>query len=155
MPKKLNEKQIKSIAVDSFNQTWSFIEKEDRTPDEDEMMVHCAHTSRYHWGIVGTPINFQRGDWILSRVYTILKRGNEALHYARLCMKHTEENNIQDFDLAYAYEALARSYAAVEDKSNFEKYNNLAKEAGDKIEKKQNQDIFENDLKTGNWFGLK
>ncbi|OLS22589.1 MAG: hypothetical protein HeimC2_29150, partial [Candidatus Heimdallarchaeota archaeon LC_2] len=137
------------------NQTWDFIEKEDRNPDEDEMMVHCAHTSRYHWGIVGVSLNFQRGDWILSRVYTILKRGSEALHYAKLCMKHTEENNIKDFDLAYAYEALARSYAAAEDKTNFEKYNNLAKEAGDKIEKKQNREIFKNDLKTGNWFGLK
>ncbi len=151
----MTERQIKSIAASSFNQTWEYMEKEDKTPEEDEMMVHCAHSSRYHWGIVGEPLNFQRGDWILSRVYTLLERGDEALRYAKLCMKHTEENDIKDFDLAYANEALARSYAAVGDKSNFEKFDELAKIAAKKIEKENNRTIFEKDLSTGNWFGFK
>ncbi|MCE7734307.1 MAG: hypothetical protein GPJ54_05460, partial [Candidatus Heimdallarchaeota archaeon] len=82
MVKTFSDKEIRSFASNSFNQTWEYIEKKDRSSSDDEMMIHCAHTSRFYWGFVGESINLQRGDWMIAKVYTIVNRGIEALHYA-------------------------------------------------------------------------
>ncbi|MBB5034625.1 hypothetical protein [Prosthecobacter vanneervenii] len=44
----------KKMAVDLFNETWTLLDKTDRTPEEDARMSHLAHASRLHWGFVGT-----------------------------------------------------------------------------------------------------
>ena len=54
------------LAVDCFNSTWSFLDKKDRTPEDDADMIHTAHASRYHWGQIGTPLEFQRGGVCLQ-----------------------------------------------------------------------------------------
>ncbi|MEM2102674.1 MAG: hypothetical protein QXM22_04095 [Candidatus Bathyarchaeia archaeon] len=38
------------------------IDKKDRTREEDDKMVHAAHASRFHWGEIGTPLEFERGE---------------------------------------------------------------------------------------------
>ncbi|MGD0803222.1 MAG: hypothetical protein ABSA11_04020 [Candidatus Bathyarchaeia archaeon] len=48
--------------IDLFNKTWDLIDKKDRTHSDDLNMIHSAHTSRYHWGMVGEPINLARGE---------------------------------------------------------------------------------------------
>jgi hypothetical protein len=50
-----------------FNRTWELIGKEDRTPADDDRMLHMAHASRYHWGEVGSAANLVRGEWQCSR----------------------------------------------------------------------------------------
>jgi hypothetical protein len=32
-----------------FNDAWDLIEKNDRSPDEVEELIHTAHASLYHW----------------------------------------------------------------------------------------------------------
>lgn len=123
-------------------------------------MVNAAHTSRYHWGILvskelGKPVNLQRGEWQISRVFTLVKRAEPALHHANLCLKLTEENKIVDFTLAFAYEAVARASALAGNKKDYTKYFKLAEEAGNKIKKKEDNDYFFEELKGGNWFNIK
>ncbi|MHA1450785.1 MAG: hypothetical protein ACTSP4_15360 [Candidatus Hodarchaeales archaeon] len=118
-------------------------------------MVHRTHASRYHWGEVGSELNFQRGEWQIARVYTILKRKEPALHFASVCLKRTIDNDFKGFDLAFAYEAMARACALNGDRVNFEKHYNLAVKAGEKIEKKEDRDYFFQDLEAGEWFGMK
>ena len=48
----------RSLASSLFNHTWTLLDKKNRTPEDDIEMMHCAHASRYHWSIVGTPLNF-------------------------------------------------------------------------------------------------
>ncbi|MFW9880248.1 MAG: hypothetical protein ACFFG0_44815, partial [Candidatus Thorarchaeota archaeon] len=60
----------------------------------------------------------------------------------------TEKNNISDFDLAFAYEAMARALALTKNKKEFDKYSKLAKEAGEKIKKKADKDYFFEELNT-------
>jgi hypothetical protein len=62
------------LGVDLFNKTWTLMEKEARTPEETEEMLHCAHASSYHWMQVGTQANRARSEWQCSRVYTVLGR---------------------------------------------------------------------------------
>lgn len=148
------------IAKGTFNKTWDYLDKKDRTDEDHVNMVHTAHTSRYHWGILvskgkGGPINLQRGEWIISRVYSILGRGEPALYHAKQCLNLTEKNDIGDFDLAFAYEAMARASALLKNKKDFEKYHELALKAGEEIKKKEDKKYFLEDLDGGPWFGMK
>ncbi len=138
----------KKFAVTLFNLVWSLLDKKDRTKQEDDKMVHAAHASRFHWGEVGSAVNFVRGEWQISRVYSVLNRPQPALYHAERCLVICKENNIGDFDLAFAYEAMARAYAVDEEKSEAYKYIQLAKDAGERIKKKEDRNLFFSDLKT-------
>lgn len=125
----------KKLAVDLFNLTWDLIENTDRNIIEDEQMVNAAHASRFHWGIVGTPLNFARGEWQISRVYSILRRGEPALFHAKKSLELCLDNQLGDFDLGLAYEALARAYAVQEDTAQRDENIALAKQSAERIRK--------------------
>lgn len=138
----------KKFAVDLFNLTWDLLDKEERTQAEDDTMVHAAHASRYHWGQVGTPVHFARGEWQISRVYAVLSRPEPALYHAQRSLSLCTENDIGDFDLAFAYEALARAYAVAGDAVKSQEYVTLAEQASQQIEDEGNRDYFLSELKT-------
>lgn len=136
----------KKSAVDSFNLVWSLLDKESRTKEEDDQMVHAAHASRFHWGQIGTPMEFERGEWQISRVYSTLNKPESAIYHAQRCLEICKENHIEDFDIAFAYEATARANAVAGNSSECEKYAQLAKEAGENIEDKDNREYFFSEL---------
>jgi hypothetical protein len=107
----------RQLAVDLFNHVWTLMTTPDRTPQQDVEMIHAAHASRHHWGEVGTAVNFARGEWQVSRVYSVLGRGEPALVHARLCLDTCVEHGIGDFDVAYAHEAMARAYRVLGDQA--------------------------------------
>lgn len=143
----------RKFAVDCFNAIWKLFDKKDRTTDDNEMMIHLAHTSLYHWLQVGEPINEQRGEWMLARVYTILEDKDKSLHHARRCFALTEKNNFKDFDLAYSYECMARAFALNQQAEECRRYFSLAKSSGEEIAEKDDRDLFMNDLNAEPWFG--
>lgn len=145
----------RKFAVDCFNKIWPLLEKKDRTAEDNEMMIHLAHTSLFHWLQVGAAINEQRGEWMLARVYTILEDKEKAMHHAKRCLALTQKHDFKDFDLAYAYECMARATAlnAIPFESN--RYHSLAKEAGEKIAETADRDLFMSDLNSQPWFGVK
>ncbi len=145
----------KRFAIDYFNKTWDLLDKPEHTPEEGLLMIHRAHTSRCHWGEVGTPLEFARGEWQVSRVYAVLGRGEAALIHALECLRLCEANGYGDFDIAFAHESVARAYAALGDKGNFQTYYANAIELGNKIASKDDRDYFFSDLKSGAWFGMK
>jgi len=146
--KKVSSEEHRRYAVNLFNLTWSFLDKEERTQEEDDRMVHAAHASRFHWGEIGTPLEFERGEWQISRVYSVLKRSEPALYHAKRCLEICTENDIEDFDLAFAYEAMARAHALTGEKGECEEYLMLATKAADQIKKKEDKDYFLGELKT-------
>ncbi|MGN6301478.1 MAG: MerR family transcriptional regulator [Angustibacter sp.] len=105
------------LGVDLFNGTWRLLEKDDRTRADDDRMLHMAHASRYHWEQVGTPANLARGEWLCSRVYAVLGRGEPSVHHAQRVLDLCRENGIGDWDLAFAHEALARAHAVAGDRA--------------------------------------
>jgi hypothetical protein len=130
----------KKLAVDLFNRVWELLDKSDRTVEEVDEMVHAAHASRHHWGEVGTPLEFERGEWQISRVYSTLKRSEPALVHAARCLAVCEEQEIADFDLAFAHEALARAYAVAGDADKSREHIALAEKAAEAIEDEGNRD---------------
>lgn len=133
------EKCNKYFGPTLFNATWDLIDKGDKRTEEDElMMIHSAHASAYHWRQVGKRVNFARSEWQLARVYTILSRVQQAMYHAQNCLnicKECEKNKeeIADWDIPFAYEALARASVAAGAKETAEKFLKLAKEEGEKI----------------------
>ena len=133
-------------AIENFNSTWDLIDKINRTHEDNLRMIHMAHASRYHWGFIGEPVNLARGEWQISRVYSLLNMSESALLHAEESLRLCEENNICDFDLAFAYEALARAYSILNDSVNKEKY---IKKAGSVfINDRQNRDYLLSELET-------
>ncbi len=137
------------------NLVWSLLEKEDRTEGENASMISSAHASLYHWSRIGTDINLQRGQWLISHVYAVLNMPESALYHADRCLKITVQNNLKDFDLAYAYEAMARAYAVSKNRNEALKYMGLAEQAGNSIEKQEDKDLFFSDFNAEPWYGIK
>lgn len=135
-------------AVDCFNSTWELIDKEDRNKDDDLEMIHLAHTSRFHWGKIGGPLEFARGEWQISRVYSILDKGEQALYYGEESLRLCIDNNIGDFDLAFGYESIARAYAVLNNSDKKDEYIKLTKDACDAIKDKGDKDYVLEELKS-------
>ncbi|NIM95862.1 MAG: hypothetical protein GTO18_19350 [Anaerolineales bacterium] len=144
------------FAKKTNGEVWALLEKTDRTADEDEAMEYAAYTSLYHWLRVGTEVNHQRGEWMLAHVYTILGRDELALKHAYRCLNLTEANKgqMEDFDIAYAYEGVARAEALVGNQSEAVKYRQMAIEAGEAVEDEESRNIFTADLEGGDWYGV-
>ena len=136
----------RQVAVDLFNHVWTLIETPDRTTAQDDEMLHAAHASRYHWGLVGKPVNLARGEWQCSRVYAMLGRGEPAIHHGRRCLEICQAEDLGDFDFAFAYEALARAHAVAGDSEAAAKYLTQAAQAGTNIADQEDQTHFEGEL---------
>ncbi len=138
------------LGAQLFNQTWRLLEQEQRSRADDDRMIHTAHASRYHWGQVptATPAHLARGEWQISRVYAVLGRAEPALHHARRVLDICLENGIGDWDLAFAYEALARASAVVPDLDGARGYTDKALAAAEGIAEEEDRDLVLADLET-------
>ena len=136
------------LAADLFNFVWTLLDKTERTQAEEDLMVHAAHASCYHWMQVGQPVNQARGEWQIARVYAVLGRPEPARDHAQRCLDICQENGIGDFDLAYAYEALARASAVAGAIDARARYLALAQEAGERIQDADDKRLLLGDLAT-------
>ena len=50
----MTPEEERQLAVDLFNHAWTLIELPERTPEQDDELIHAAHASRHHWAAVGT-----------------------------------------------------------------------------------------------------
>jgi pentatricopeptide repeat protein len=144
----------KIFAIELNNIVWGLLGKTERSEDEVNEMINAAHASLYHWSLIGTELNLQRGEWMCSHVYAVLGRGKSALYHAERCLMYTEKNSFLDFDLAYAYESLARAHAASGNIEEAKDYFEKALKAGNVIKKEEDKKLFMSDLNTGPWYGI-
>ena len=138
------------LATDCFNRAWTLMDKQDRTCDDDDEMLHCAHASAYHWYQVGTAANRARSEWQCARVYSVLGRTEPALHHAHRCLEIVEASpaEMEEFDLPAAYEALARAYAVAGNLDESRRYVELGREATAEIEDEDDRKHMEADFAT-------
>lgn len=124
-----------SEAKKLFNETWDLLDKADRTDDDKADMLHRAHASCLLWRGAGNPANDARGEWQVSRVYSVLGYGEPALLHGRRSLDICLKNGIGDFDLAFGHEAVARAYAVCGDADKKDEHKKLGIAACEKIEK--------------------
>ncbi len=141
-------------AVEINNATWGYIGNNERTPEDDEAMIRSAYAAAYHWALAAnrTDANDARAEWLVSRVHAITGRGDTALHHAKRCMAAVERGGLADFDLAFAYEALARSYASLGRLDDARATLHLAREV--QVADDEDREIVDGDLSAEPWFGI-
>ena len=131
----------RKIAKQCFNKTWDYLEKKNRTPDDDRQMLILAHTSRYHWGLVGNARNLAVGEWQISRVYADLKQAEPSLLFAKSSLDLTIKNNLSEI-MPSAYEGMARAYAVAQQPQLARDYIVKARKELESIEGKEDKKIY-------------
>ncbi len=126
--------------------------QESRSKVDNDLLERSAMASLYHWSVVGDATNLSIGEWMASRVHVVLGNKEEALRHAERCLEITQNAGLEDFYLAFAYEARARAHAQlgnVEDcRSDQERATAVA------IDEAEDKEIFEKDFFGNDWFGL-
>jgi hypothetical protein len=145
------------FAIQFNGMTWDLLDKAERTKEDDERMLYSAFASCRHWLEAGTGVHHQRGEWMITRVYSVLGLGQVAVRHANRCLELTEEHagEMEDFDRAFAYEAAARANAVAGNRDEALKYIELAEKAGEAIADEQSKEIFVGDFNGGDWAGLR
>ena len=140
----MNNNNHHYMGIEMNNQTWGLLDKKGRSEQDNIRIINFAKASLYHWRKSDkyNVENEQRGQWLISHVYAILGKSDEALSYAKETLKITEDNNLKDFDLAYAYESMARAYSISENKDESEEWYKKAKAAGDLIVDEKDKECF-------------
>ena len=131
----------RKTAVACFNKTWDFLDKKNRSREEDLQMLHAAHTSRYHWGYIGNAHNFAINDWQISRVYADLKQAALALIFAKSSLETCEKNSLTDL-LPSAYEGMARAYATASEAGEAKRYLQMARKQLDLVRDEEDRKIY-------------
>lgn len=144
-----------TLAPALFNASWDLLEKPDRSRDDEARLVNMVHASLFHWRQIGEPVNILRGEWMISHVYALLNHKEEALFHAENALIKAQEIDAKDWDLAYAYEAMARAHALNRNSEEFQKFHAMAIDAGKLIKGEGDRKQFEADMNDGNWFGMK
>jgi DNA-binding transcriptional MerR regulator len=138
----------RQIAAACFNRVWTLLEKETRTESEDAQMIHAAHASTYHWMQIGEPVRRARGEWQCSRVYCVLGHPEAAMFHARKVLEICQREGIGDFDLAFAYEGLARASAVAGDTDEARRWAEMARSAATDIAEEFDRELLLGDLDT-------
>jgi DNA-binding transcriptional MerR regulator len=148
-PTPLTPAQHRRLGVNLFNDAWRLMEKEDRSADEDALLLATTHASYYHWlHAEASPAHAARGEWQVSRVYCVLERAEPALHHARRVLEICQANGIDDWDLAFAYEALARACAVGGEYDEARRWLEQARLATVDIAEDDDRDVVLADLET-------
>jgi Tfp pilus assembly protein PilF len=158
-----DEKQYSEADVHRFfakqyhGKTWELLDKPERTAEENECLADYAHASLAHWRVAGTAVHYQRGVWLLSRVYAVLGDPELALMYARRVLELTEEHldELEKFDQAFAFECMARAHALTGNVVEAQLYLKSAQQAGEEIPDKEDRDVFFAELSNGDWNSIR
>ena len=144
------------FGIELNNRTMDALDAGQVTPGTCEAYIHAAHASCHHWMQVGTVANHGRGEFAVACVYAAAGLGEAALRHARRCLElveaHPEE--MADWDLAFAYDALARAQAAAGEGDAARRTRERAKAAGEAISDAEDRVYFMRWFEGGNWHGL-
>jgi hypothetical protein len=133
-----------------FNRAWDYIDKTDRTPEDDRTMLQLALASLWHWTQRDDrkPENLSVGYWQVSRVYALLKLPGPARTYGQLSLDEAQTEGVGPFYLGYAYEALARAESVAGERAKAEDYLSRARAAAEKVAEARDQKALLADLAT-------
>jgi hypothetical protein len=136
----------RTFAPKAFNETWSLLDLDEPTREEEEDMLSSAFAQRYHWYAVGTPRNRAIADWQISRVAAVLGYSELASRFGERSLAVCIDNDLDAFVTGFAHEAIARAAAEVDDVETFTEHLEAAKLKLAEIEDPEDREILEADL---------
>jgi tetratricopeptide (TPR) repeat protein len=142
----------RQLGVALYNGCWPLLEKADRTTEEDDELLHQAHASAYHWlkAPECEPKNRVRAEWLCSRVYSSLGRAEPALHHAERALAIAQANAgaMDEFDLPFVYEALARANAVAGNPDEARTFEEASRRAVELMSDPEDKELVLRDLET-------
>jgi len=136
----------RTFAPMTFNHTWSLLDLDERTRDQDEEMLASSFAQRYHWYQVGTARHHAIADWQVSRVAAVLGYADLARRFGERSLAVCIDNGLDAFVTGFAHEAIARAAADVDDVETFTDHIALARSLLDQIDDPEDREILEADL---------
>ena len=125
----LSQDTERQLARQLFNRTWELIESQDRTAEQDQMMLVTACAAYLHWDAVGTEENRAIANWQIAHVASLLGYGDLALSHATSALGRVRAAGLPAWLHASALEALARAHAAAGNQAQRDSYLKQAIEA--------------------------
>ncbi len=97
------------FAADCFNRAWELMDLEQRTSEQERLMVALNQASIFHWQQRPDcePRHLSVGYWQASRIQALLDHADDALRQAEVCLALSAD--LTPFYLGYANEAMARA----------------------------------------------
>jgi hypothetical protein len=142
----------KKLAIQANNGIWSTLDKKKPPKEEMEIALRMAFTSTHLWSKAGTLVNQVRGEYMISRVYSKMKLGDEALRHAQRCLKlarkakKEDAKNFKDWDMPFVYEVLARAHGVAGNKAECKTWKDKAQKLINKIADDQDKQICQGEL---------
>ena len=138
----------KYFSTNCFNSTWGYIDKTDRTAQDNEQMIQLAQASLWHWSQREdkTERNMSIGYWLAARVYALVDEADNARKYGLLCLEYSK--NDEPFYLGFAYEALARAEMIAGDKTKMNEYLQQARTQAESVTSDEEKKMLTDDLNT-------
>ncbi len=136
----------KFFSADNFNKTWDYIEKKDRSQEDDLNMVHTAFASLWHWSQREdvSAKNLSVGYWQVSRVFSLIRQPDNARMYGLLSLKHAE--SLDPFFKSYAFESLARAEMLAGNRVVMKHYLEKAREMLEQVSDEEDKGMLLKDL---------
>jgi hypothetical protein len=151
MPEKPDQESINQwhrwFAKECNNRAWDLIAMSERTPAQTQELLYLAYSAAYHWSQIGLPINQARADITLAHAHSVSGLGTQALIYARRALLFCEQNECEDWDLAFAHAEMALAAAASRDQSLFAQHYAKAKTCGEAIAEDEDRQVFFDEFK--------
>lgn len=134
------------FAVEANNTAWELMDKPDRTPDDEDVLIARVHASWYHWAHAGDAKNLAIADWMCSHAYALMGRLEPAKFHAQRCLDRCTRHGVGDFPLGYAHEALARVALMEGDRAAVERHYAEALAIGATVAEADDKEILDADL---------
>jgi hypothetical protein len=142
----LTPDEHRALGVELYNTTWELLEG-GAAPD---VVIDTAHASAFHWSHAAgaTTANRARSQWLCSHVYAVVGRPEPALHHAEQCLALVQDasDEMDDFDLPGAYEALARAHAVAGHNEEARRFLELGRAETAKIADAEDREHLESQL---------
>ncbi len=131
------------FAIELNNLSWSLIEAESRTGEEEERMIHAAHASLYHWLHAGDSLNHLRAQCLVTTAYLTAGWPETASRCTeRLLELHTQVGDAATaFDDACVFGCAANACRLLENDEQADRHCRQLRAAFDRIDEEEDRKI--------------
>lgn len=136
----------RTFAPQAFNHTWKLLDAPELTTEQELEMLAATFAQRFHWYEVGDARNRAIADWQVSRVFAVLGYAELSKRFGEHSLALADEHDLGPFVKGFAYEAIARAAAEVDDVSMYTENMELARTQLEKIEDEEEREALTSDL---------
>ena len=136
----------RTLAPRAFNDTWTLLDKDELTREEEEQMLASTFAQKFHWAAVGDARNWAIADWQVSRVLAVMGYAELSRRFGERSLEIAQEHDLDPFVKGFAHEAIARAAADIDDIDTFAEHVAAARALAAEIEDPEDRDVLAADL---------